>query len=47
MKSQPEKRAQKDEKRGKQSKSKPRKWDEMNRAQRREMMRKMQSEDLN
>lgn len=49
MKSQPAKRTQKDEKRGKQSssKSKPRKWDEMNRAQRREMMRKMQSEDLN
>src|ERR1700756_3957593 len=49
MKSQPAKRAQKDEKRGKQSRSKPtaRKWDEMNRAQRREMMRKMQSEDLN
>jgi transposase len=49
MKSQPAKRAQKDEKRGKQSSSKStvRKWDEMNRAQRREMMRKMQSEDLN
>src|SRR5215469_2809084 len=49
MKSQPAKRAQKDEKRGKQSSSKStaRKWDEMNRQQRREMMRKMQSEDLN
>jgi len=49
MKSQPAKRAQKDEKRGQQSsrKSTARKWDEMNRAQRREMMRKMQSEDLN
>jgi transposase len=49
MKSQPAKRAQKDEKRDKQSSSKStaRKWDEMNRAQRREMMRKMQSEDLN
>src|SRR5499427_8011888 len=49
MKSQPAKRAQKDEKRGKQSSSKStaRKWDEMNRAQRREMMGKMQSEDLN
>jgi transposase len=49
MKSQPAKAAQKDEKRGKQrsSKSTVRKWDEMNRAQRRETMRKMQSEDLN
>jgi len=49
MKSQPAKRTQKDEKRGQQSSSKStaRKWDEMNRAQRREMMRKMQSEDLN
>jgi transposase len=49
MKSQPAKRSQKDEKRGKQrsSKSTARKWDEMNRAQRREMMRKMQSDDLN
>ena len=49
MKSQPAKRAQKDEKRSKQSSSNStaRKWDEMNRAQRREMMRKMQSEDLN
>jgi transposase len=49
MKSQPAKRAQKDETGGKQSssKSRARKWDEMNRAQRREMMRKMQSEGLN
>src|SRR5215472_1438851 len=49
MKSQPAKRAQKDEKRGKPSSSQStaRKWDEMNRAQRREMMRKMQSADLN
>ena len=48
MKSQPAKRSQKNEKRGKQSRSKStaRKWDEMNRAQRREMMRKMQSEDF-
>ena len=48
MKSQPAKRAQKGAKRGKHSNSKPtaRKWEEMNRAQRREMMRKMQSEDL-
>ena len=49
MRDQPAKRAQKDKKQGKQasSKSTPRKWDEMNRAQRREMMRKMQTEDLN
>ena len=48
MKSQPAKRAQKGKTPGKQSSSKStaRKWDEMNRAQRREMMRKMQSEDL-
>ena len=49
MKSQPTKRAQQGKKQSKQASSKPtpRKWDEMNRAQRREMMRKMQSEDLN
>jgi transposase len=49
MRDQPAKRAQKDKKQSKRasSKSTPRKWDEMNRAQRREMMRKMQTEDLN
>src|SRR5215470_6665223 len=49
MKSQPAKNAQKDKKQSKQASSKPTpgKWNEMNRTQRREMMRKMQSEDLN
>jgi hypothetical protein len=48
MKSQPEKKSQKDKKQSKKASSKPTpgKWDEMNRKQRREMMRKMQSEDL-
>src|SRR5215469_17641532 len=49
MKGQPAKRAQQDQKPSKKASSKPTpgKWDEMNRKQRREMMRKMQSEDLN
>src|SRR5262244_3616444 len=49
MKSQPAKRAQQDKKPSKKASGKPTlvKWDEMNRKQRREMMRKMQSEDLN
>src|SRR5262244_4649432 len=49
MKSQPAKRAQQDKKPSKKATGKPTlvKWDEMNRKQRREMMRKMQSEDLN
>ena len=48
MKSQPGKRAQQDKKQSKKASSQPTpsKWDEMNRKQRREMMRKMQSEDL-
>src|SRR5215813_7537253 len=49
MKSQPSKKAQQDKKPSKKATGKPTlvKWDEMNRKQRREMMRKMQSEDLN
>lgn len=49
MKSQPENKASKDKKQSKKTSSKttPAKWDEMNRKQRREMMRQMQSEDLN
>jgi hypothetical protein len=49
MKSQPAKKAQQDKKQSKKASGKPTpsKWDEMNRKQRREMMRKMQSEDLN
>jgi hypothetical protein len=49
MKSQPAKKAQQDKKQSKKAGSKPMpgKWDEMNRNQRREMMRKIQSEDLN
>src|SRR5215467_9019928 len=49
MKSQPAKNAQKDKKQSKQASGNPTqgKWNEMNRKQRREMMRKMQSEDLN
>ena len=48
MKSQPEKKAQQEKKQSKKASGKitPGKWDEMNRKQRREMMRKMQSEDL-
>jgi hypothetical protein len=48
MKSQPSKRAWKDKKQGKEASDNPTlvKWDEMNRKQRREMMRQMQSEDL-
>ncbi|HEX8815940.1 MAG TPA: hypothetical protein VF753_10605, partial [Terriglobales bacterium] len=49
MKSQPANKAPKDKKQSKKTSGKttPAKWDEMNRKQRREMMRKMQSEDLN
>src|SRR5215469_14675940 len=49
MKNQPAKRAQQDTEQSKKASRKPTpgKWDEMNRKQRREMMRKMQSEDLN
>ncbi|MGB8065157.1 MAG: IS110 family transposase [Candidatus Sulfotelmatobacter sp.] len=49
MKSQPAKTTQKDKKQSNQASRQPTasKWDEMNRKQRREMMRKMQSEDLN
>src|SRR5215468_387987 len=49
MKSQPSKRAQQDKKQSKKASGNPTlvKWNEMNRKQRREMMRKMQSEDLN
>src|SRR5215469_2521771 len=49
MESQPTKQAPQDQKPSKKASSKPTpgKWDEMNRKQRREMMRKMQSEDLN
>src|ERR1700694_1874937 len=48
MKSQPSKRARKDKKQGKEASNNPTlvKWNEMNRKQRREMMRKVQSEDL-
>jgi hypothetical protein len=48
MKSQPATKAQKDKKPGKKPSDKTTrgKWEEMNRKQRREMMRKMQSEDL-
>ena len=48
MKIQPATKAQKDKKASKKASGKatPGKWDEMNRQQRREMMRKMQSEDL-
>src|SRR6266852_1134901 len=48
MKIQPATKAQKDKKASKQASGKatPGKWDEMNRKQRREMMRQMQSEDL-
>jgi transposase len=48
MKSQPAKKVQQDKKQRNQASSKPTpsKWDEMNRKQRREMMRKMQSEDF-
>jgi transposase len=48
MKSQTAKRAQQDQKQSKKASSKqtPNKWDQMNRKQRREMMRKIQSEDL-
>jgi transposase len=48
MKSQPSKKAQQDKQQSKQASGKPtpRKWDEMNRKQRREMMRKMQNADL-
>jgi transposase len=48
MKIQPGKKVQQDKKQRTQASSKPTasKWDEMNRKQRREMMRKMQSEDL-
>ena len=49
MKNQPAKEVEKDKRQSKKTSSKPTrgKWDEMNRKQRREMMRKMQSEDLN
>jgi transposase len=48
MKSQPSKKAGKDKNQNQKASGKPTpgKWDEMNRKQRREMMRKMQSEDL-
>src|ERR1700681_2211004 len=48
MKIQPATKAQKDKKASKKASGKatPGKWDEMNRKQRREMMRKVQSEDL-
>ena len=48
MKSQPSKRAQKDKEQSKKESGNPTlvKWNEMNRKQRREMMRKVQSEDL-
>ena len=49
MKSQPWKKTQKDKKQSTKASGNPTqgKWNEMNRKQRREMMRKMQSEDLN
>src|SRR5580704_1625155 len=49
MKSQPPKKAPKDKPESKKTNGKPTpgKWEEMNRKQRREMMRQMQSEDLN
>ena len=48
MKSQPAKKAQRDKNQNQKASSNPtlRKWNEMNRKQRREMMRKMQSQDL-
>jgi hypothetical protein len=48
MKSQSSKRARKDKKQGKEASNNPTlvKWNEMDRKQRREMMRKVQSEDL-
>src|SRR5258708_34253439 len=48
MKSQPSKRARKDKKQGKEASNNPTvvKWNEMNRKQRREMIRKVKSEDL-
>ena len=48
MKSQPSKRAQKDKEQSKKESGNPTlvKWNEMNRKQRREMMRKMHHEDL-
>src|SRR5215472_14618581 len=48
MKSQPAKKTQKDKEASKNAGGKPTpgKWEEMNRKQQREMMRKMQSEDL-
>lgn len=48
MKSQPWKRARKNKTQGKELSDNPTlvKWNEMNRKQRREMMRPMQSEDL-
>src|SRR5260370_17961635 len=49
MKSQPTKKGPKDKQESKKTsgKSTPGKWEEMNRKQRQEMMRQMQSEDLN
>ena len=49
MKSQPANKTSQDKKQSKKTSGKttPAKWDEMNRKQRREMMRQMQSEDLN
>src|SRR6202021_3863725 len=49
MKSQPPKKAPKDKRESKKTNGKPTpgKWEEMNRKQRREMMRQLQSEDLN
>src|SRR5215472_6389409 len=49
MKSQPSKKAQTNKNQSKKARGKPTlsQWNEMNRKQRREMMRKMQSEDLN
>src|SRR6202046_2416446 len=49
MKGQPPKKAPKDKQESKKTSGKPTpgKWEEMNRKQRREMMRQMQSEDLN
>ena len=49
MKSQPPKKAPKDKPESKKTNGKPTpgKWEEMNRKQRREMMRQLQSEDLN
>src|SRR6516165_1332772 len=49
MKSQPWKKSQRDKNQNKKANSNPTpsKWNEMNRKQRREMMRKMQNDDLN